>query len=221
MPAPQDTELIEQWKASVEEFSVNDIRKCLHHDIIEVGLVILTLSAIESISGYFCGKRANKDTFVEFLKSRYFPQEYNTVADQLYPLRNGLFHDYATDKNSFILFRTRGQGLEHLQASQTQHGPTIAVNREILATDFLAAWTQFSSDTTQHDDIATRVLTRIRDTDRGFLVVRDVVAYPTSPPWQSDLNPHSGSPINPSTPSTYTGGTISYRPSPVDNQGGR
>src|SRR3954454_884609 len=99
MTQVQEQHIIQEWKQSVENFVVSDIRGCLDRDILEVGLIILTLVGIDCLGGYFTGKPSEQETFREFISSNDFPPGYQNVAAELYGLRNGLVHDYTTKHN--------------------------------------------------------------------------------------------------------------------------
>src|SRR5574341_400120 len=114
-------EFMKGWKSWIEAFVVNDIKKALDKDALEVGLIILTLLGIECLSAYYTGKRdSDSSTFEKFIK-KYFPPNYAQYADKIYrSLRNGLAHSYVPakikiDSKEIIPFvMVRNQGEPHL-----------------------------------------------------------------------------------------------------------
>lgn len=164
----EDTNIdIEEWRKSVDHFIIDDIRICLDKNIIEVGLVILCLVAIDSLSGYYCGKTSAKDTFIAFLNSRYFGDEYHSVADDIWCFRNGLFHDYSLDRDNFILYRDKPDPNSHLKTVDDR----LVINREILAHDVIQAWYRLSEDAQTDTKLQNNIIKRIKCEDRGFLII--------------------------------------------------
>lgn len=177
MDQQTDKELINRWKQSIDEFIIQDIRKCVELDFLESGLIILALTGAECISGYFCGREADKDTFCEFLASKYFPGEYQELSRNIYEcLRNGLVHDHTNKNNVFTLFRKVGDA-PHLHRISTDKGETITFNREVFARDLVRAWENYSGDVTTDRNLEHNFMKRINDKDRGFLVVKDIHLY--------------------------------------------
>jgi len=86
-----NAEFIKSWKNWMEAFVIDDIKKALDKDALEVGLIILTLLGIECLSAYYTGKRdSDSGTFEKFMR-KYFPPAYTQYADKIYrSLRNGL-----------------------------------------------------------------------------------------------------------------------------------
>jgi len=145
----------------MENFVINDIRVSLNQDMLEVGLIILTMVGIDCISGYLAGKPADTNTFKQFVTSKYFPTAYHTVADDLFQLRNGLVHDYTSKNNMFEFSRREGEGAPHLQTINAGQSYPISLNRETFAKDFLRAWERYSKDVFEDEDLAQRALARI------------------------------------------------------------
>jgi hypothetical protein len=83
MTETQEQQMLQDWKQSIEDFVISDIRGCLDRNILEVGLIILTLVGIDCLGGYFTGKPSEQETFREFISSKYFPPEYKNVAGDL------------------------------------------------------------------------------------------------------------------------------------------
>ncbi len=169
-----EQQLLNEWKQSMENFVVNDIRGSLNRDVLEVGLIILTMVGIDCLSGYFTGKPADKTTFKQFVTSKYFPAAYHSLADDLFQLRNGLVHDYTSKNNKFVFFRKEGDGLPHLERFHNAEGESISLNREVLAKDFLTAWERYSSDVFRDRTLSEKALRRIFEAGRGFLVVKNI-----------------------------------------------
>lgn len=172
-----DQETIAHWQQSIEKFIIEDIRKCIEHDFLESGLIILTLAGVECISGYFCGRKADQNTFCAFFDSKYFRNEYTTYSTQIYQcLRNGLVHDHTNKNNVFTLFR-KVNDAPHLQKIYTDKGETISFNRENFANDLLNAWKTYSEEVFTDPRLAQNVIKRIGDKNRGFLVVKDTILH--------------------------------------------
>lgn len=189
-------ETISHWKESIEKFIMNDIKKCLDLDIMETGLIILTLSGTECISGYYCGRKADDNTFIEFLNSKFFPEEYNKYSENIYKhLRNGLVHDHTNKNNLFALFRNANDS-PHLKTLSTTIGQRIFFNREIFAIDLLNAWEQYSNEIVDNPQLSLNFFKRINYRDRGYLGVHDI--------YEEDGN--DGDMTQCQTP--YPGGTI-------------
>ena len=205
MTQAQEQQVLQEWKQSVENFVVSDIRGCLDRDILEVGLIILTLVGIDCLGGYFTGKQSEQETFREFISSKYFPLEYQNVAGELYVLRNGLVHDYTTKHNRFVFFRRSGEGDPQLQSFDTDQGQAVALNREVLARDFLRAWELFSDDVHTDQALAAKVIKRIKQAGRGFLIVRDF-----APKLLVDMPLRDGDVQQGGDSQTYSGGTVGW-----------
>lgn len=168
-------QIINQWKDSIEYFIIRDIKKCLDDDFLETGLVILSLTGIECISGYYCGQEANKNTFINFLNSKYFPDIYNLYSIKIYEnLRNGLLHDQVIKYDVFTLFR-REDDAPHLHILSLSGSQSIAFNREVFAKDFLSTWQVYSSDILTDPQLYQNLLRRIGDKDRRFLIIKNIM----------------------------------------------
>ena len=178
------------------DFVVNDIRGSLNKDTLEVGLIILTMVGIDCISGYFAGRRADTTTFKQFVTSKYFPAAYHSLADDLFQLRNGLVHDYISKNNKFVFFRREGEGIPHLERFRSKEGESIALNREVLAKDFLTAWERYSNDVFRDHTLAEQTLRRILEVGRGFLVVKNLTPLSTEEPHGPDSEQYRGGTIN-------------------------
>ncbi len=66
--------MLHEWRIfreSFENFIVHDLRKSLEANI-EVSVIILTVIGIESLSGYFVGKKSDCVTFTKFIE-KYMP----------------------------------------------------------------------------------------------------------------------------------------------------
>lgn len=218
MDQEMTAELLLDWQESIEQFIIGDIRTCLDHDTLEVGLIILSLVAIDSLSGYYCGSQSNRATFKSFLISECFPSQYGALADDLYALRNGLVHDYTSKKSKFAFFRRKSDGHPHLQEFHHENGTSISLNREILAQDVLLAWKHFSKSVQSNQILQKKIHERIRQAGRGFLIVKTITAYPSP-----QLLSESSSPPHPAHTQNinrrkirYSGGTIPYNPDHTD-----
>lgn len=173
-----DTEFISTWKRWIEDFIINDIKKALDKDVLEVGLIILTLLGTECLSSYYTGKRdSDVSTFEKFVK-KYFPPIYTPHADKIYrSLRNGLAHSYVPAKikiNSveitpFVMVRNLGE--PHLSPCQIGRQYPMVFNRAQFAQDFILAWEKYSSDVDAIPQLQKNVKSRAR---KGFLVVDEM-----------------------------------------------
>jgi hypothetical protein len=191
-------QILQDWKQGIERFVVQDVRASLDRDFLEVGLIILTLVGIDCIGGYFAGMPAQRTTFRQFITSRYFPEDYYNIAEELYELRNGLVHDYTIKFDRFHFFRNVSDGYPHLREVVTQKGSQITLNREIFARDFVSAWENYSSDVFVTEELATKAMARIGEQGRGFLVVGEIQT-------QSGPKEH----VNQNS-TQYGGGTVNY-----------
>lgn len=196
------SKLLRLWKESMEQFVIHDIKASLQKDVLEVGLIILTLIGIDSLSGYYVGEKASTQTFKKFIQTSYFPKSYHHLADDIYVLRNRLVHDYTSTRDKIVLFRTEeqahDQGLRHLHPLRLTEKYPICFVRETFAKDFLEAWSRFSNDVTTDDKLANNVVSRVKKVGREFLVVKEIEAEP-----RTNESTHSGR--------NYTGGTIPYK----------
>jgi hypothetical protein len=120
-------------------------------------------------------------------------------------LRNGLVHDYTTKNNRFVFFRRSDARAPHLQPFDSEQGLAIALNREILAQDFLRAWQQFSHDVYIDQALAAKVLKRIKQSGRGFLIVRDF-----APILLADMPPRDNDDQLGGNSQTYSDGTVGW-----------
>lgn len=145
----------EDWKANYERFAIQDIRKVLELDHIleqignpegniSVGLILLTFTAVESLSGYFAGQTANDTSRNGFMKE-YFPPEYKTHINSIHLLRNSLAHDYALDTSPRISMFHYSQE-SHLQTCNTNGVSYLSFNRSRFAEDFLKVWEKYLTD---------------------------------------------------------------------------
>ncbi len=173
-----DTEFIKGWKRWIEAFIINDIKKALDKDVLEVGLIILTLLGIECLSAYYTGRRnSSLSTFQKFLK-KYFPPTYAKYADKIYlSLRHGLAHSYvparikigSAEITPFVMVRYQHE--PHLSPVQADHEYPLYFNRERFALDFIAAWEKYASDLNTDPQLQKNVTMRAQ---KGFLVVDNV-----------------------------------------------
>lgn len=200
-------EELQLWKASMDQFVIHDIKVALQKDVLEAGLIILTLVGIESLSGYYMGKKADKDTFISFLQTDFFPKTYHAFAEDLYRFRNKLLHDYTSTGDTIILFRTEDQAhsqeLKHLHPIYPGRPYPFCLVREEFGKDLLTAWDRFSSATFSDENLANNVLRRIQNTGRGFLIVKEIPRDP--------LEDISTGELNQASDEGYTGGTIPYK----------
>ena len=173
-----EREFIRGWKNWIEAFVVNDIKKALEKDALEVGLIILTLLGTECLSAYYTGKR-NSDggTFEKFVK-KYFPPAYTQYADKIYhSLRNGLAHSYVPAKirinsNEITLFvMMRNQGEPHLVPHQAGSQYPVIFNRAQFALDFITAWENYVQAIDVNTQLQKNIIARAQ---KGFLVVDDI-----------------------------------------------
>jgi hypothetical protein len=79
------------------------------------------------------------------------------------------------------------------------------LNREILAQDFLRAWQQFSHDVYIDQALAAKVLKRIKQSGRGFLIVRDF-----APKLLADMPPRDNDDQLGGNSQTYSDGTVGW-----------
>lgn len=200
-------EELHSWKTSMDQFVIHDIRVALQKDILEAGLIILTLVGIESLSGYYMGEKADRDTFISFLQTDFFPKTYHTLAEDIYRLRNKLLHDYTSTGDTVVLFRTEDQahshGLKHLHPIYPERQYPFCLVREKFSKDLLIAWDNFSSAVFSDKNLANNVLRRIQKTGRGFLIVTEIPKNP--------LEGISTDKLNQISDEGYAGGTIPYK----------
>lgn len=177
----ENQDFIAKWKNWIELFIINDIKRALEKDALEVGLIILTLLGIECLSAYYTGRRdSSLSTFQKFLK-KYFPPAYVQYGDKIYlSLRHGLAHSYIPSKlviNSvevtpFVMCRSQGE--PHLTPCQAGRDFPVWFNREIFARDFLAAWDKYAKDLDTDVQLQKNTIARAQ---KGFLVVDDVSKF--------------------------------------------
>lgn len=173
-----DAEFIRNWKRWIEVFVINDIKRALERDALEVGLIILTLLGADCISAYYTGTRkSGLATFEKFVKA-YFPPVYTPYAGAIYrSLRHGLAHSYVPERikigskeqNLFVM--TRDQGEPHLSPCQAGSDYPVFLNRAQFALDFIGAWEKYSEDVDGNPQLQKNIAARAQ---KGFLVVDDV-----------------------------------------------
>ena len=161
-----DDEKLMAWRDWFNVFVVEDIKRAIddERELLQVGLIILSLLHTEALSGYYFGTKAEKKTFVPFVL-RYFPATYYPLAEDIYILRNQLAHDYISEK--FALKGKRGE--PHLMPAKPGEPLPIAFNRIAIAEDFVHAWDQYSLDVLLEEDLRRKALARIAL--KGFMVV--------------------------------------------------
>lgn len=174
----KDEEIIEKWKYWIQEFAINDIKKALEKDALEVGLIILTLLSIECLSAYYLGQSdSSPGTFEKFMKM-YFPPEYAKYAGKIYfSLRNGLIHSYVPNKLKidsreiypFVMVGKKGE--PHLTPCKPKHNFPVYFNRVQFAEDFLEAWGKFVNDIDGNAELQKKLISRAQ---KGFLVVDNI-----------------------------------------------
>ncbi len=156
-----------KFRESFEKFIVQDLKKALNAEV-EVGVIILTVIGIESLSGYFAGKKSDGETFKAFIDA--FMPEYSAHTETLYKcIRNGLAHDYIIkehDGKSFLF--TRNAGEKHLTPVLHRNG-WFYLNRRQFAIDFLGAQKHFFQELEVNDELQERALSRLNK--KGFLDV--------------------------------------------------
>jgi hypothetical protein len=172
---------ITEWRTWIEAFVINDIKKALDKDMLEVSLIILSLLGTECLSAYWSGTRdSNSGTFSKFI-GEYFPPAYKDYSKAIYrSLRNGLFHNYVPVKIKidskeimpFVMQRNKNE--PHLVPCKSGQRFPVYFNREIFARDFLAAWDKFSADLDQKPQLVKNVVARAR---KGFLIVGDISKF--------------------------------------------
>ena len=173
-----EKEFLKGWKNWMEAFVVNDIKKALEKDALEVGLIILTLLGTECLSAYYTGKRdSDAGTFEKFMK-KYFPPAYTQYADKIHrSLRHGLAHSYVPAKikintkeiTPFVMVRNRGE--PHLVPHQKGNQYPVIFNRAQFALDFITAWENFVKDLDVNPQLQKNIIARAQ---KGFLVVDDI-----------------------------------------------
>jgi len=161
-----DPEYLE-FRKSFYEFVVRDIEKAVLGNV-EAGTIIMTVMAIECISGYYEGKNSNAETFGNFIQA--FMPSYSAYAEDIYIcIRNGLAHDYIIKENNGKSFYfTRNGGEKHLMPVDGKPG-WIYINRFQFAVDFLNAQQNYFSQLTSNKDLYRKALKRLRK--RSFLHV--------------------------------------------------
>jgi hypothetical protein len=173
-----DTDFIKTWKLWIEAFIINDIKKALDKDALEVGLIILTLLGTECLSAYYSGKRdSDIATFEKYVK-KYFPPVYTPYANTIYrSLRNGLAHSYipaqikigSSEITPFVMVRDLGE--PHLSPLQAGRQYPVIFNRAQFAQDFIAAWEKYSRDVDATPQLQRNVAARAQ---KGMLVVDEI-----------------------------------------------
>jgi hypothetical protein len=167
---PQDAQNWEEFKSNFAAFAVADIEKCLDADI-QVGTIILTLTAIDTLSGYYAGRYSEKVDFINFMQ-RFMPS-YASCADDIFGLmRSDLVHNYAIRKDGtigsrFVLKGMRGE--PHL--IPTSNPEIIFFNRVQFAEDFLAAQRRYFLQVETDELLWKNAIQCARDW-YGFLTVR-------------------------------------------------
>ena len=171
-------DFIRGWKGWIEAFVINDIKKALDRDALEVGLVILTLLGTECLSAYYAGKRdSDASTFEKFVK-KYFSPPYTQYADKIYrSLRHGLVHSYvpakikigSTEVTPFVMVRNQGE--PHLAPCQVGSQYPVFFNRAQFALDFIVAWEEYTKDVDATLQLQRNVMARA---EKGFLIVDDI-----------------------------------------------
>jgi len=162
----------------MEAFVIDDIKKALDKDALEVGLIILTLLGIECLSAYYTGKRdSDSGTFEKFMR-KYFPPAYTQYADKIYrSLRNGLAHSYTpvkikiASKEIIPFVMVRNQGEPHLVPSRVGNQYPVIFNRAQFALDFITAWENYIQDIDVNMQLQKNIIARAQ---KGFLVVDDI-----------------------------------------------
>jgi len=161
-----------KFKESFEKFIVRDLEKALQAGV-EVGAIILTAIGIESLSGYFTGKKSDGETFKAFIDA--FMPSYSPHAETLYKcIRNGLAHDYIIKEyegKSFLF--TRNSGEKHLTPVVSRVG-WFYLNREQFALDFLKAQKDFFQKIETDENLQEKAMSRLNK--KGFL---DVFSFHT------------------------------------------
>ena len=216
----ENKQVLLNWIKWIDNFVIEDIRKALESDMLEISLIILCLVGVESLSGYFSGTIADRNTFVAFIK-RYFPPAYANYADKIYgSLRNGLLHDYVPKRNKdgkhvFVMCRSVDE--PHLQPCVQGQEIPIWFNRETFARDFLAAWEQYKNDLEKDQYLAANLHARIKT--RGYLIVDglDEFVQQDYPPASQASPPQDYSHDESNKNVGYSGGTIEYRPGETNN----
>jgi hypothetical protein len=133
------------FRESFQRFIVGDIEKALKASI-EVGVILLTINAVECLSGYLVGQRSDETTFCTFIEV--FMPKYKPHGCWMYKcVRNGLMHDYTVnlkkEDDQFHGFEfTRDKGERHLVPVEGKPG-WMYMNRESLAEHFLDAQREY------------------------------------------------------------------------------
>ena len=156
-----------KFRESFEKFIVQDLKKALNAEV-EVGVIILTVVGIESLSGYYAGRKSDDETFKAFIDA--FMPEYSTHAVILYKcIRNGLAHDYIIKEyegKSFLF--TRNAGEKHLTPVSQRNG-WFYLNRRQFSLDFLKAQEYFFEELEVNNELQEKALSRLNK--KGFLDV--------------------------------------------------
>ena len=161
-----------KFKDSFEKFIVKDLEKALQANV-EVGVIILTIIGIESLSGYFSGKNSDIETFKDFINE--FMPSYSSHAETLYKcIRNGLLHDYIIKEHEGKCFLfTRNIGENHLQPVPNTPG-WFYLNREQFARDFIKAQKDYFQRIEMDKKLQERAIHRL--SNKGYL---DVFSFNT------------------------------------------
>ncbi len=160
-----------KWWDNFKVFVLDDLRKAQRGGV-QLGLISLTVVAIETLSGFYVGKEACRCTFESFVK-RYMPKKYADYAQDLYAcIRNGLLHDTIVKKVGGRTFYLTGKkGERHLETAEDGSGG-VYLNRESFAEDFLKAAESYFADLER--DTCLQENARKRIDKASYLVVGEV-----------------------------------------------
>lgn len=167
-------DIVVKWEKSIEDFVMADLRRAVGANNLQVGLIILSFVAVETLSGYFVGDMGDTEPFIKFIReSGYFPQKYRSqelAKDLHFHLRSKLVHDYVSKREDkppkFELFREVDE--PHLELTTNN---LIGFSAKRFALDVLHAWEKFRQQTRVSENLYKNVISRINKL--GYLAVQD------------------------------------------------
>jgi hypothetical protein len=142
------------WRENFERYAIADIRKILdvdklhrgtkqEKDNVSIGLILLTFIAIESLSGYYCGKEeADSDTRKSFIE-RFFPNSYKPYITPIVDLRDALTHDYGLAPSPQQIVMWHWSDEPHLKTCVEKGITYLSFSRARFAEDLLEAWKRY------------------------------------------------------------------------------
>lgn len=133
-------QLVKELDSSFSVVALEDMRRALDPKVnTNLAVFILGVCLIDALAGFYGGKEkptseGNTDRFKNFIRK--YLKQYS--ADDLWEVRNGLFHSYAVEKYGFVNKKP------HLHGNSTNGGKFI--NDENFYNDLETAYKSFRED---------------------------------------------------------------------------